>query len=92
MANSRLRGTNNNLSCSVVGKPWQATSRSSFSPGWPRHHFFLLFHFSYFTSCKPESQLQLQQGARSIFVPSEFASQLFPAVHMNVPHEEGLEA
>ena len=39
---------------------------------------------------EPESQLQLQQVARSIFVPSKFASQLFPAVQTNVPLEEGL--
>lgn len=28
--------------------------------------------------------------ARSIFVPSKFASQHFPAIQMNVPHEKGL--
>lgn len=39
---------------------------------------------------EPESQLQLQQVARSIFVPSEFASQHFPPFQMNVPHEKGL--
>jgi len=53
-------------------------------------YIFLPFLFSYVTFWEPESELQLQQVARSIFVPSRFASQLFPAVQMNVPHEEGL--
>lgn len=61
-----------------------------FSPWTQWQYIFLLFLFPYIMVWEPESQLQLQQVARSIFVPSKFASQHFPAFQMNVPHEKGL--